>query len=131
MGHSNQLPRISLYCTESGSNKEYHAKIVSKMDGYVVQYRHGKIGSNLNVGEKPELPVSSEEATKEFESLVKSKKKKYTEDTTGKLSASTNAASASQHTGLLPQLLVTVSEKSELQTYIDNPEYGFQEKMDG
>jgi bifunctional non-homologous end joining protein LigD len=124
-----QLPAIALFCTEGSSNKEYRAEVIEVEGGYLISYRNGPRGKLGAAKTKPETPLSIEKAVKEFETLVRDKKKKhYTEDISGV--AYTSAENAGTLTGNLPQLLNEIGD-DELQAFINNPLFGFQVKRNG
>ncbi len=74
--HPTTIDRIqstSLYFREGASDKEYHAAIEPKADGFIVTFAYGRRGNTLTVGTKTEAPVSLDEATKVFGKLIASK----------------------------------------------------------
>ena len=75
---------IYLYCSEGGSDKEYHAHLCRRGEAWVVEYANGPRGRVGTRKLKTEQPVTLEAAQKLFDALVKSKLKGgYTEDTSG------------------------------------------------
>src|SRR5947209_861156 len=98
------LPSAALFYREGGSDKEYHACIEAKDDGYVVNFAFGRRGAALTAGTKTSSPTTLEAATKIYEKLIAEKKAKgYTPSTDGKAFAMTDRAG--DVSGLLPQLL--------------------------
>jgi bifunctional non-homologous end joining protein LigD len=124
------LPATSLYYTEGGSDKEYHAEIVAgDSDGFCVNFRYGRRGSVLKAGTKTSVPVPLAAAQKIFDKLIQEKQGKgYTEAQTGQAYALT--AMAGQLSGHVPQLLNAVAYDA-LEALIADPAYGFQSKEDG
>src|SRR5690349_944319 len=61
------LPCAALYFREGGSDKEYHARIEAKEDGFVVNFAYGKRGAALSTGTKTSSPTTLENATKIYE----------------------------------------------------------------
>ena len=68
-----RIQSTSLYFREGASDKEYHAAIEPKADGFIVTFAYGRRGNTLTVGTKTEAPVSLDEATKVFGKLIASK----------------------------------------------------------
>jgi len=124
-----ELPSAALYFREVGSDKEYHAVVEAKDEGYVVNFAYGKRGAALTVGTKTSSPTSLEAATKIYEKLIGEKKAKgYTPSTDGKAFAMTEKAGAVS--GLLPQLLNPI-EEAEVSRYLDGDDWVMEEKHDG
>ena len=116
------LPATSLYFREGGSDKEYHARIEAKNDGFVVNFAYGKRGAALTIGTKTSTPTTLEAATKIFDKLVTEKKAKgYTPSTEGKAFAMTEKAG--EVSGLLPQLLNPI-EEDEVAPYLCDDRLG-------
>lgn len=126
----NDTPKkISLYFSEGSSDKEYHAQIVARGDGYIVEFAYGRRGSTLTTGTKTADPVPLEKAVKVFEKLIAEKKAKgYTENTSGAVYAGSDKAGAVS--GVLPQLLNPIDEV-DVDAYLRDDRYALQEKMDG
>lgn len=123
------LPCADLYFRESGSDKEYHAKVEEKDGGYVVNFAYGRRGAALSIGTKTSSPTTLEAATKIFDKLVAEKKAKgYTPSTDGKAFAMTEKAG--EVSGLLPQLLNPI-EESDVARYLDDDSWVMEEKHDG
>jgi len=64
------LQSASLYFHEGNSNKEYHAAIEPRNEGYIVTFAYGRRGNTLTTGTKTSHPVSLAEATKVFDKLI-------------------------------------------------------------
>ena len=67
------IQSTSLYFRDGPSDKEYHASIEPKADGFIVTFAYGRRGNTLTVGTKTEAPVSLADATKVFDKLIASK----------------------------------------------------------
>ena len=52
------LQSASLYFREGSSDKEYHAAIEPKGDGFVVNFAYGRRNSTLNTGTRTQFPIS-------------------------------------------------------------------------
>jgi len=120
----------TLYFKDGSSDKIYQADIEEvTLDQYTVNFAYGRRGAALKSGTKTNTPVGKQEAEKLFNELIKSKTSKgYTPGEAGKPFQSTSKES--QVTGLVPQLLNTISEQ-EVQKLLVNPEFIMQEKHDG
>jgi bifunctional non-homologous end joining protein LigD len=121
--------KISLYFSEGSSDKEYHAELVAKDGGFVVNFRYGRRGSTLTAGTKTASPLPLAKAKVLYDKIVKEK--------TAKGYSTGEAGNAYQHTelesrvsGLLPQLLNSITEEEMLRLLADDV-YGLQEKLDG
>jgi bifunctional non-homologous end joining protein LigD len=120
---------VSLYFREGASDKEYHASINPKDEGYVVSFAYGRRGSTLQTGTKTSFPVDFETATEVFTKLIAQKKAKgYTEGEGG--TPNQHNAHEDRATNILPQLLNPVDE-SELELLLGNDNWCAQEKFDG
>ena len=64
------LPSAALFYCEGGSDKEYHACIEAKDDGFIVNFAFGRRGAALTPGCKTSSPITLEAATKIFPSGV-------------------------------------------------------------
>ena len=99
----------SLYYREGSSDKEYHARLEPKDNGFVVTFAYGRRGSTLTTGTKTSAPVYYDAALMIFEKLVREKKAKgYTEGENG--TPYQHSDKASQVSGLVPQLLNSIDE---------------------
>ena len=70
------VKQASLFYTHGSSDKEYHAQIVERGDGYVVDFQYGRRGGPLQTGSKTPSPVALDKATAIFDKLVKEKTSK-------------------------------------------------------
>lgn len=121
--------QASLYFSEGSSDKEYHAQIVERDGGFVVNFQYGRRGSALAAGTKTALPVSFDAAKKVFDKLVKEKTSKgYTPDVSG--AAFQGTENAGSKTDFVPQLLNPITEDVAMRLIADD-DYAAQEKMDG
>lgn len=126
---SKELNKISLYYQGDGSDKVYHVNIDPKGDGYVVLFAFGRRGSALQTGTKTSKPVSYESAQKIMNQLVNSKMSKgYTKGESG--TPYLHTSKEERISGVHCQLLNPIEEE-ELSAYIENDQYGAQEKLDG
>src|SRR5437016_11829317 len=126
MADSIELPNAALYLRESGSDKEYHACIEAKENGFVVNFAYGRRGAALSTGTKTSSPTTLEAATKIYEKLIAEKKAKgYTPSTDGKAIAMTDKAGAVY--GLLRQLPNAIDE-AELSRYRADGDWAMDEK---
>ena len=124
-----ELPCAALYFRESGSDKEYHARIEAKDDGFVVNFAFGRRGAALSTGTKTAHPITLEAAAKIFEKIVAEKKAKgYTPSADGKAFAMTEKAGSVS--GLLPQLLNPIDE-ADAAHYLTDDAWVMEEKRDG
>lgn len=120
---------VTLYKTEGKSDKVYQVSIKPSGDAYLVEYQNGRRGSTLRSGLKTEQPVSLEAAEEIYNSTVKSKTKDgYTADVSGSTYSGTE--NAGRVSGFLPQLLNEVTE-DDLPKFINDPNFGLQEKKNG
>lgn len=121
----------SLYYREGSSDKEYHAHLESRGDGFVVNFAYGRRGSALSTGTKTKEPVAYDKALSIFDKLLKSKEAKgYTRGEDGTPFQHTDNDSDRQPSGLLPQLL-NVAADSDIARLVADPAWCIQEKLDG
>jgi len=122
-----ELKSTSLYYREGSSDKEYHARLEARDNGFVVTFAYGRRGSTLTTGTKTSSPVYYDAALMIFEKLVKEKKAKgYTEGAQG----TPYQHSDKEVSGLMPQLLNSIDEV-EVARLTSNPKWAMQEKKDG
>ena len=67
------LPKISLYFKEGGSDKIYNASIIKSGNGFVVNFAYGRRGNPPVTGTKTANPVGLYEAERIYNKLVRSK----------------------------------------------------------
>lgn len=122
------VEQASLYFTEGGSDKEYHAVIEEVASGFVVNIAWGRRGSTLQTGTKTASPVEMEKAKKIFDKIVKEKMSKgYT---TAEDGCAYQGSTDKEFTGHVPQLPNEIDEEEALRL-IKDPAWGMQEKKDG
>lgn len=123
------MKTVTLYYREGSSDKIYSAAIEPQNGLFRVNFAFGRRGSTLNTGTKTTVPVDETTATRIFEKLLAAKKAKgYTEAPNGAPFA--HSEKAGQVTGIACQLLNPI-EESDLDRYIDHPNWGMQQKFDG
>lgn len=120
----------SLYFREGNSDKEYHAAIEPRGDGYIVTFAYGRRGSTLTTGTKTTAPVSMAEATKVFDKLVASKVAKGYRPTDAPAPVYQQSGSEGADTGIRCQLLNAV-DGTELERLLDDGRHCLQQKHDG
>ncbi|MFA5711730.1 WGR domain-containing protein [Mycolicibacterium sp.] len=119
----------SLYFRQGNSDKEYHARLESQDDGFVVNFAYGRRGSSLTTGTKTSSPVEYAKAVAIFDKLVQGKQSKgYTPGEDG--TPYQHTSSDRQASGLLPQLL-NVAEEADVARIVADPAWCMQEKFDG
>ena len=129
----NALQSASLHCREGNSNKEYHAAIEPKEEGYIVTFAYGRCGSTLTTGIKTSYPVSLKEATKAFNKLVESKLAKgyqYSSASAGINKPYHQSKDDGKDSGIRCQLLNSI-EESEVSRLLLDSRHCLQEKHDG
>ena len=121
------MENITLYFKQGSSDKVYHASIVPKDGGYVVNFAYGRRGASLTTGTKTVTAVDYDAAKAIYDKLVKEKTAKgYTQGEDGIPYAHTEKVS----TGIHCQLLNPIGD-DEIEKLIADPSYWMQEKMDG
>jgi bifunctional non-homologous end joining protein LigD len=124
-----QPEKISLYYKDGSSDKVYHCQLEPSDTGWVVNFQYGRRGQTLQSGTKTSSPVSSDQAKKIYDKLVKEKTSKgYSPDSEGTPFQGTDKAG--EVSGLVPQLLNSI-EEDEVQKYLHDPLWIMQEKHDG
>jgi len=122
------MSKVTLLCTENGSNKQYTAWIESSGGGWVVNFQYGPVGGWVKDGTKTAKPVTRPEAEKILDGLLKQKRAKG-------YAAGADAPVFSQpskdvDSGMRPMLL-TWAEESDLEKFIKDDNWGAQEKING
>ena len=136
-----RIQSTSLYFREGASDKEYHAAIEPKADGFIVTFAYGRCGNTLTVGTKTEAPVSLDEATKVFGKLIASKiAKGYQSGIHGRPTQPQPTQELNRpyqqtgkegtDSGIRCQLLNSV-DSTELDRLLNDIHYCLQEKHDG
>lgn len=122
---------VTLYFRSGSSDKVYHARIEAADDGsgFTVNVAYGRRGGTLTTGTKTKAPVDHTAARRIFEKLVSDKQSKgYTAGADG--TPYRHSANAGRVSGVLPQLLTTISEVDAARL-VDDPRWVMQEKFDG
>jgi bifunctional non-homologous end joining protein LigD len=120
---------VFLYCTEGGSNKEYHVHLRARDGGWAVDFANGPRGKALRTGTKTNEPVALARAQDIFSRLVAEKKKGgYTDNESG--TPYTTAEFAGRASGHRQQLPTAIGE-IECAALIDDDRWVLQEKKDG
>lgn len=74
MDVSEKIPdAITLHFREGGSDKQYHATLVARGGGYLVNFEYGRRGGAQTTGSKTPKPVPCAEARQIYERLVREK----------------------------------------------------------
>lgn len=122
-------PKVTLYCKEGGSDKQYTIWIEERGDGlHSVETQNGPRGGWVKSGSKTPEPVSLDAAEKVYDKTIKAKKANgYTEGDDAPAFSQTQGATDS---GLRPMLLTDCSEEGP-ERFIESDEWGGQEKMNG
>jgi bifunctional non-homologous end joining protein LigD len=125
----------SLYFREGNSDKEYHAAIEPREDGYVVNFAYGRRGNTLTAGTKTQNPVPLKQAQAIHQKLVASKiAKGYQPGNPGRpyrQSPIPNTSADNGHdSGIRCQLLNPV-EECEMRRLLTGTTHCLQEKYDG
>jgi bifunctional non-homologous end joining protein LigD len=129
------IQTASLHYREGNSDKEYHAAIEPRGEGYIVTFAYGRRGNTLTTGSKTPHPVTLEEATKAFDKLVASKLAKGYHASAALVSAQPfqpyqQSGNEGQDTGIRCQLLNPI-EKDEVPRLLAGRTHCLQEKHDG
>ncbi|MEO5714889.1 MAG: WGR domain-containing protein [Luteolibacter sp.] len=123
------ITTTSLYFREGGSDKEYHASIEPKGEGYIVTFAYGRRGNTLTTGTKTPTIVTLDQAQAIHQKLVASKVAKgYSPGNDGTPYQQTGGEG--NDSGIRCQLLNPVDE-SELSRLLTGSTHCLQEKFDG
>lgn len=119
---------VYLYCTEGGSDKEYHLHLRARDGAWAVDYANGKRGAVGRSSQKL-APTTLEVASKEFDKIVKSKMKGgYTEAESGvRFTDTEHEKRASGHVQQLP----TSVDESAVEKLVLHHGFAAQEKANG
>jgi len=122
------IETVTLENHEPGSNKFYTVKLESNDDTFAVGYVYGPIGTVLGTGYKVQ-GVDQTTAKREYDKLIAKKMKDHYNPV--------NAAGPSAvpvidkvDSGIRAQLLNSIAE-SEAKKYINDPDWGMEQKFDG
>lgn len=128
MAQMTESKRVTLYCREGGSDKEYTLWLEGDGNAFVVNFQYGRRGGTQNPGTKTKAPITLAEAEKVYDKIVKEKRAKgYVE---GQNSAAYTQTTGAVDSGLRPMLLTPDTEDS-LEAYLTDPAWVAQEKMNG
>jgi bifunctional non-homologous end joining protein LigD len=119
-----------LFFKEGTSDKEYHAQLEEKEDGWTVNFQYGRRGSALRADSKTPQPLPYEEAKKIYDKVIREKIAKGYRALDETLPAPIGRAGEPVRTGLACELLTPI-ELKEVAKYILDPEYWMQDKRDG
>ena len=125
------LPSVVLYCTEGGSDKEYHAAVERDARGFRVTFAYGRRGSTLKPGVKIE-GATLDAANQCWTKLVNEKMAKgyipsplHTDKPAPYVSPAGNTRTSES---IAVQLLEATDDPAR---YLDNPRWVAQPKYDG
>ena len=126
------IQSASLHFREGNSDKEYHAAIEPKGEGYIVTFAYGRRGNTLTTGIKNDTPVPLETATKLFNKLVASKVAKgyHTVRLAEETKPYQQSGDEGRDSGIRCQLLNPV-EKEDVSRLLTGRTHCLQEKHDG
>jgi bifunctional non-homologous end joining protein LigD len=128
----NTIQKISLFCKEGSSDKEYNTQLMETVGGYIVNFQYGRRGSSLTPGSKTLTPVSLETATKIYNKLIAEKMGKgYKPGNDSGAGIFTSVAASVDVNTFIPHLLMPILEETELEKYLRDDNYIAQEKKDG
>lgn len=123
------MPSTTLFCTEGGSNKEYHVELIEGPDGFRVNTRHGPRGRATALGTKTPAPVDQARAQRIYDKLIADKiAKGYTPDISGQAYVGTELAG--RKSSWRPALLTPV-DADGVQALLDAGDWIATEKIDG
>jgi bifunctional non-homologous end joining protein LigD len=124
------IQSASLYFREGSSDKEYHAAIEPRGEGYIVTFAYGRRGTTLTTGTKTQFPVTLDEATKVFNKLVASKTAKGYKASGESARGYQQSGNEGIDSGIRCQLLNAI-EESEVSRLLLGTTHCLQEKHDG
>ena len=127
------IQSASLQYREGNSDKEYHAAIEPRGEGYIVTFAYGRRGNTLTTGIKSDLPMPLETAIKLFDQLVASKLAKgyhYSSASAGGTKPYHQSGDEGRDSGIRCQLLKPI-EKDVLSRLLMGRTHCLQEKYDG
>lgn len=123
-----ELNRVSLYCKEGGSDKQYTMWLEEKDGGFLVNFNYGPRGGWVKDGTKTPKPVLKAEAEKIYEKKMKEQKAKgYT---IGEDAPAFSQVEDAKDSGLRPMLL-TQDDEENIEKYITDDDWCAQEKLNG
>jgi len=120
---------VYLFKTEGSSDKEYHAHLRQRADGWGVDYANGPRGKVGQSKPKTPAPLNYSDALTVFDKLVSSKKKDgYTEDSAGV--RFTNTEEGKNFSGHIQQLPTAIDQARAAELERDDG-FAAQEKANG
>ncbi len=131
--------RVTLYCTEGGSNKQYTVWMERSGSGWVVNFQYGPVGGWVQGGTKTNAPVDRAKAEKVYEGLLKQKRAKgYSEgkdaprfSTPTPVAKAAKAPEKAREESSLRPMLLTWANESDLEDFIKSDDWAAQEKING
>ena len=121
--------QATLYFRNATSDKVYFIELKESGDGYVVDFAYGRRGSTLKTGTKTQKPVPYAEAKEVYNRLLAEKTSKgYSPGEDGLAYVQTEHEG--RISGVQCQLLNPI-EETELEKFVTDPAWCFQEKHDG
>lgn len=128
MAQLTESKRITAFCKEGGSDKEYSLWLEGDGNAFVVNFQYGRRGGTQTPGTKTKAPVTLAEAEKIYDKILKEKLGKgYT---VGQNSAAYTQVVGAVDSGLRPMLLTPDREES-IEEYLADSAWAAQEKMNG
>lgn len=124
---------IYLYSCKDGSDKDYNLHLIpdtANPDLWRLNYENGKHDAALKAKPKIEGAVPYEVAKKEFDKTVREKLTKGGYTPQGSGIAYQDVVPAERKSGIEPQLLEAIPVE-DVMARLDDPNYVWQEKMDG
>jgi bifunctional non-homologous end joining protein LigD len=123
-----ELNKITMYCNEGGSDKQYTMWMTEKGGKFTVDFNFGPRGGWIKPGTKTKAPVSKEEAQKAYDALLKEKRGKGYRQ--GEDAPSFSEVEGAVDSGMRPMLL-TPDDEEDIEKYFTNPAWGAQIKLNG
>ena len=120
--------KVSLYCTEGGSDKVYSIWLQEEKNGWTVQAQWGPRGGSVQSGTKTPKPVALADAQKVYDKVVKEKKAKGYHEGVDAPAFSQTAGTVDS--GLRPMLL-TPDDEENIEKYFKEDVWAAQQKING
>lgn len=120
--------RVSLYCTEGGSDKVYTLWVEPKGGLWSVEANWGRRGGAMQAGAKTPKPVSRADAEKVYEKTLSEKRAKGYHE--GEDAPAFSQVKDAVDAGVRPMLL-TPAEESDIDRFVADDAWGGQQKMNG
>lgn len=123
--------KVSLACTQGGSDKVYFAQLTASGGGWLVTAQYGPRGGTLKSADKHATPFPYASALKTFNSLVKSKMAKgYVPSETAGETRLIATPTVATFTDIRVQLLNEI-QRCEVRMYLGDPAFVAEIKHDG